>query len=66
MIPIVKSPQYERDLMEIWLHIAQHNPTAADRSWRRSTNTIELLSEFPGIGAPCPHLAARSAQDALA
>jgi hypothetical protein len=32
MIPIVKSPQYERDLADIWLHIAQHKiqqpPTA--------------------------------------
>jgi plasmid stabilization system protein ParE len=31
MIPIVKSPQYERDLTEIWLHVAQSNPVAADR-----------------------------------
>lgn len=29
MIPIVKSPQYERDMMEIWDHIAQHNPHRA-------------------------------------
>jgi toxin ParE1/3/4 len=57
MIPIVKSPQYEQDLGEIWLHIAQDNPAAADRVVAAIENTIELLSEFPGIGAPCPHLA---------
>jgi toxin ParE1/3/4 len=56
MIPILKSPQYERDLAEIWLHIAQHNPDAADRVVMAIENTIELLGEFPGIGAPCPHL----------
>ncbi len=57
MIPIVKSPQYERDLTEIWLQIAQSNPAAADRVVMAIENTIELLGEFPGIGAPCPHLA---------
>jgi toxin ParE1/3/4 len=57
MIPIVKSPQYERDMAEIWQYIAQHNPAAADRVVRAIETTIELLSEFPGIGTPCPHLA---------
>jgi plasmid stabilization system protein ParE len=52
MIPIVKSPQYEQDLAEIWQHIAQSNPTAADRVVTAIENAIELLSEFPGIGAP--------------
>ena len=57
MIPIVKSPQYERDLAEIWSNIARNNPTAADRVVTAIENTIELLGEFPGIGAACPHLA---------
>jgi len=56
MIPIVKSPQYERDLEEIWNHIARDNARAADRVIMAIEHTIELLSEFPGIGAPCPHL----------
>ena len=57
MIPIVKSPQYERDLAEIWHCIARDNPLAADRVVTAIENTIELLSEFPGIGVACPHLA---------
>ncbi len=57
MIPIVKSPQYERDMEEIWDHIAHHNPDAADRVVMAVERVIELLGEFPGIGTPCPHLA---------
>src|SRR5262245_59237517 len=57
MIPIVKSPQYERDLTEVWDRIAQHNPVAADAVVMAIERTIELLGEFPGIGATCPHLA---------
>ena len=53
MISIVKSPQYERDIAEIWHHIAQHNPGAADRVVMAIENTIELLSEFPRIGTQC-------------
>jgi plasmid stabilization system protein ParE len=54
MIPIVKSPQYERDLTEVWDHIAQHNPVAADAVVVAIERTIEPLGEFPGIGAPAP------------
>ena len=57
MIAIVKSPQYERDIAEIWHHIAQHNPVAADRVVMAIEGTIELLGHFPRIGTPCPHLA---------
>ncbi len=57
MIQIFKSPQYERDMLEIWDHIAQHNPEAADRVVVAVETTIELLSDFPSIGTPCPHLA---------
>ena len=54
MIAIVKSPQYERDIAEIWLHIAQQNPGAADRVVMAIENMIELLGEFPRIG-PSAH-----------
>lgn len=57
MTPIVKSPQYERDMVEIWHHIAAHDPDAAVRVVMAVETMIELLSEFPGIGTPCPHLA---------
>ena len=57
MIAIVKSPQYERDIEEIWNHIAQDNVDAADRVVMAIEDTIELLGQFPAIGTPCPHLA---------
>src|SRR5688572_9914539 len=57
MIPIVKSPQYEDDLAEVWRHIAQHDPRATDAVVVAIERTIELLGEFPRIGTPCPHLA---------
>jgi toxin ParE1/3/4 len=57
MVTIVKSPQYERDITEIWDHIALHNADAADRAVMAIEDTIELLGDFPGIGTPCPHLA---------
>ena len=57
MIPIIKSPQYERDLAEIWDYIAPDNVSAADRVVTAIERAIEPLSEFPGIGTPCPHLA---------
>ncbi|MBX9588111.1 MAG: type II toxin-antitoxin system RelE/ParE family toxin [Hyphomonadaceae bacterium] len=41
----------------IWHHIAQHNLEAADRVVVAIESTIETLSQFPGIGTPCPHLA---------
>jgi toxin ParE1/3/4 len=31
MKEILKTPQAETDLLEIWLYIAQDNPAAADR-----------------------------------
>jgi plasmid stabilization system protein ParE len=56
MIPIYRSPQYERDLAEIWNYIAQHNPDAADGAVLAIEQTIKLLGEFPRIGALCAHL----------
>jgi toxin ParE1/3/4 len=57
MIAIIKSPQYERDITEIWDYIARQNPDAADGVVIAIENTITLLADFPGIGTPCPHLA---------
>jgi toxin ParE1/3/4 len=54
---IIKSPQYEADLAVIWGHIAVDSEVAADRVIAAIEDTIELLQSFPGIGAPCPHLA---------
>jgi toxin ParE1/3/4 len=55
MTAIVKSPQYERDLTEIWDQIEQQYADAADRVVMAIERTIELLPQFPRIGTPCPH-----------
>jgi toxin ParE1/3/4 len=57
MIEIVKSPQYEADLEAIWTHIAANSEPTADRVLIAIEDTIDLLRDFPGLGAPCPHLA---------
>jgi toxin ParE1/3/4 len=57
MTRILKSPHYERDLAEIWAHIAKDSVETADRVVTAIEETIELVAEFPGIGSPCPHLA---------
>jgi toxin ParE1/3/4 len=38
------------DLDEIWSHIAQHNPTAADRLIARFKRAFEGIAEFPEMG----------------
>lgn len=57
MTTIIKSPQYERDLADIWEYVALANPDAADRVVIAIEDTIELLAHFPRIGTPVPHLA---------
>ena len=63
MTQIIRSPQYQRDMLEVWDHIAQHNADAADRVVVAVETTIELLSEFPSIGTPCPASGSRTAPD---
>ena len=55
--PIVKSPQYERDLEAVWLQIAARDRDAADRAVIAIERTIAALEDFPGMGLACPHLA---------
>ena len=57
MRTIVKSPQYEADIMAIWDQIAQYSPLAAERVVMAIEDTIELHVDFPRLGTPCPHLA---------
>ena len=57
MMRVVRSPQYDRDLSNIWDYIARDNPAAADRTIVAIDSKIELVADFPGLGTPCPHLA---------
>ena len=57
MLKIVKSPQFDQDVSEIWSYIARDNEAAADRAVMAIEGRIEMLAEFPGLGTMCPHLA---------
>lgn len=57
MIAIIRSPQYERDLTEIWDQIGRQDANAVERVLAAIEDTVELLALFPRIGTPCPHLA---------
>jgi toxin ParE1/3/4 len=46
-----------RDLLDIWRHIADHDPGAADRMVRALDAKAVLLSENPRIGPARPDVA---------
>jgi toxin ParE1/3/4 len=50
MSVIVKRPQAEADLDEIWWYIAQDNPDAADRMLDRIEERCTALAQFPLMG----------------
>jgi toxin ParE1/3/4 len=45
------SRRAETDLREIWRYIASDNPTAADRVLLRIDAKLQILRQFPKIGA---------------
>lgn len=47
---LLKKPEAESDLDEIWLHIAQDSPNNADRFLDRIQETCWTLAEFPHMG----------------
>ena len=46
----------ELDALEIWIHVARHDLTAADRLIDRFTETINLLAERPHLGGTVDYL----------
>ena len=57
MPEILRHPQAEADLDEIWLYIAQDDPNAADRFMDRIEERCRLLAENPLMGRSRPELA---------
>ena len=47
---ILKSPEAENDLDEIWLYIAQDNPFYADKLLDEIEETSQKLARFPNMG----------------
>lgn len=50
MPQVLKRPQAETDLDDIWWHIAQDNPDAADRLLDTIDERCRTLAQFPYIG----------------
>ena len=50
MPQVVKLPQAETDLDDIWWYIAQDNPDAADRFLDTIAERCQTLAQFPNIG----------------
>lgn len=51
MAELFVSRRAETDLREIWRYIASDNPTAADRVLLRIDAKLQILRQFPKIGA---------------
>jgi len=47
---LLKRPEAENDLDEIWLYIAQDSPTNADRFLDRIQERCWALADFPKMG----------------
>jgi toxin ParE1/3/4 len=50
MPKVRRTVQAKRDYVQIWVHIAENNLTAADRLVEQFDQAIEVLSRFPGMG----------------
>lgn len=54
---IVRSPQAQEDLIDVWTYIAASNDVAADRLLDRVRAKLAALADSPGIGRPRSELA---------
>jgi toxin ParE1/3/4 len=50
MVRLLKRPEAENDLADIWWHIAQDKPQEADRLLDRIQETLLMLTKFPHMG----------------
>lgn len=59
MARVIRSPDAEADMLEIWSNIADDKPSAADRFLDSLEQRMELLSRHPKIGESRPDLGRR-------
>ena len=57
MNPVLKLPQAQEDLLEIWLRIAQDSPLHADHFLDFLDEKMRLLATSPRLGRLYPELA---------
>jgi toxin ParE1/3/4 len=53
---LIRRPEAEQDLIEIYLHISRDNPTAAEKLVRAIDAKCEWLSRMPMMGRARPEL----------
>lgn len=53
---LLKSPQAEIDLDNIWFYIAQDSPKNADRFLDLIQEKCGLIADFPSLGESCAEL----------
>ncbi len=51
MHELIRTPQAEGDLLDIWSYIATRNPQAADEVLELIQQKCRLIAEFPNMGA---------------
>jgi toxin ParE1/3/4 len=54
MLPLIRSAQFEHDLVTIWRYIATDNETAATRLLEKIDRRIESLAQHPYLGEHQP------------
>lgn len=57
MAAVIKSPEAEEDLIDIWLYIAEDSLVNADRFLDRLGGMAQKLADAPGMGKERPELA---------
>lgn len=57
---VIRSESVERDLLDIWLYIAQENEPAADRLLRRIEQRCSRYATQPLLGERRPELSERA------
>lgn len=57
MTTLYRLPSFDADLVDIWLHIAEHNPAAADRTVDHVVERCWMLVEHPKAGPARPDIA---------
>ncbi len=56
MTTLIRTPQAEEDLIEIWQYIARDDPGAASAHLRRLDEMCQRLAEQPGLGRSRPDI----------
>ncbi|MFC1747481.1 type II toxin-antitoxin system RelE/ParE family toxin [Pseudomonadota bacterium] len=54
---LIISPEAEQDLIDIWLYIAEDQPTNADCFLEHLEEKVQKLAEFKELGVERPELA---------